>query len=219
MKIVYFGDSFSVDKEGYPGMVCDHYGAEYANYSKAGSGLDFCYLMLMDYFERNPAPDVAIVTITSNDRIYHDDHTIMISGVSTYDQKPAPRVLQKAARDYYANIHSNMSAYIKSMMFYNALAAFTLQHPTTRFIILPCFEHFPHTRIGNYVKTGPRLMNFSEMELDLMAREVGGKRTNRNNHLTHTQNETLAATIIDIIDNVYTQNVPQDYTIDLSKTY
>jgi hypothetical protein len=52
-----------------------------------------------------------------------------------------------------------------------------------------------------------------------MAREVSGKRTNRNNHLTHTQNETLAATIIDIIDNVYTQNVPQDYTIDLSKTY
>lgn len=219
MKIVYFGDSFSVDKEGYPGMVCDHYGAEYANCSKAGSGLDFCYLMLMDYFERNPAPDVAVITISSSDRVYHDDHTIMLSGVSTYDQKPAYPALQKAVIEYYSHIHSNMSAYIKSMMFYNALAAFTLQHPSTKFIILPCFEPFPHTFIGNYVATGPRLMNFSEMEPDLMAKEVSGETTDRNNHLTRTQNMTLAESIIDIIDNRYIYNTPQPYTLDLSKTY
>jgi hypothetical protein len=219
MKIVYFGDSFSVNKEGYPEMLCKHYGAEYENRSQAGSGLDFCYMMLMDYFEKNPPPDVAVITVSSSDRLYHDDYTIMVSGVSTYDQQPAPSSLRHAVKHYYTYIHSNMAAHIKLSMFYNALALFTLQHSSTKFVLLPCFDPNPWTQIGNYVVTGPRLMNFAEMEPDLMAKEVIGKTTDRNNHLTLMQNITLAATIIDIIDNKYVYNIPQSHTIDLSKTY
>jgi hypothetical protein len=219
MKIAFFGDSFSSNTEGYPGMLCKHYGAEYENRSLAGSGLDYCYLMLMDYFEKNPPPDVAVITVSSGDRLYHDDHVIVLSGVSTYDQQPAYPELQKAAIEYYSHIHSNMSVHIKSSMFCNALVAFTLQYPSTKFIILPCFRPFPWTYIGNYVSTGPRLMNFAEMEADLMAKEVNGELTNRNNHLTLKQNITLALTIIDIIDNKYVYNIPQACDIDLSKTY
>lgn len=214
MKIVFFGDSFSANVEGYPGMVCKHYDAEYANFSLPGSGLDYCYMILMDYFKRNHAPDVAIITVSSGDRLYHDDHTIMISGVSTYDQQPAPSALRHAAKYYYTHIHSDMIAHIKSAMFCDALAAFTLQHPSTKFIILPCFTPFPWTHIGNYIATMPRLINFAEMKSDLMTREPGC-----NNHLTSTQNITLATEIIDMIDNKYVYNSPQLHTIDLSKTY
>ena len=219
MKITFFGDSFSADVGGYPGILCEHYGAEYANLSLAGSGLDHCYMMLMDYFKKNPAPDVAIITVTSSDRIYHGDYVIKASGVSTYNQHPAPSAIRHAAKYYYTYIHSDMAAHIKLSMFYNALAAFTLQHLSTKFIILPCFDPNPWTNIGNYISTGPRLMNFAEMESDLMSKEVRGEVTTRNNHLTLTQNITLASTLIDIIDNKYVYNIPQAYTIDLSKTY
>ena len=120
---------------------------------------------------------------------------------------------------YYTYIHSDKAAQIKLIMFHNALAAFTLQYPKTKFIILPCFESVMYIPVGNCATTGPRLMNFAEMETELMAKETRGELTDRDNHLTRLQNQTLAETIIDIIDNKYIENSPMHVEIDLSKTY
>lgn len=218
MKIVFFGDSFSVNQEGWPGMVVEKLSCDWENYSKAGSSLDYCYMILNDYFEKNPEPDVVAITVTSSDRLYHDDHLILASGAFTYNHDPAPKEIRKAAEDYYTYLHSGMITQIRARMFYNALAMFTLQHPAVKFIILPCFEPFGNTIYGNYVATGPRLMNFSELSPDLMAKEATGETTDRNNHLTRTQNRDLAAAVVKMIDN-YTYGKTSHFDLDLYKTY
>lgn len=218
MKIVFFGDSFSVNQEGWPGMVVEQLGCDWQNYSMSGSSLDYCYMILNDYFEKNPEPDVVVITVTSSDRIYHDDHVILASGAFTYEFKPAPKEIRRAAEDYYTYLHSGMITQIRAQMFYNALSMFTLQHPKVKFIILPCFEPFGNTIHGNYVATGPRLMNFSELEPDLMAQEARGETTDRNNHLTRTQNEDLAKAVVDMINN-YSFGRVSHQNISLYTTY
>jgi hypothetical protein len=81
------------------------------------------------------------------------------------------------------------------ILFCQGLAQFSLDHPSTKFIFLPCFDSFTGSITGNYVVTGPRLMNFAEIDKEIHTREFNGEHL-RNNHMNEKFNNNLANIII-----------------------
>lgn len=196
MKIAFFGDSFSGDDAGYPNRISKHFNCIHENHSQPAAGPLHTYMKLRDRFLSNTdLPDVVIVTISHSDRLFHDTYLIRSNGAVDNNFNPAPDDFNEAVSMYYSKLFSTEGSKLMHELYCKSLAQFSLDHPTTKFIFLPCFDSFTGSILGNYAVTGPRLMNFAEIDMDIQLREFNGEHL-RNNHLNEKFNKNLANIII-----------------------
>lgn len=208
MIIAFFGDSFSHDESGYPGRISKHFNYTSENYSQpAGSPLDTYKQMCDRFSSKNKVPDVAVVTITHSDRLFHDKYLIRGNGAVNKDFTPVTENVNKAVSAYYSELFSIEGSKLMHRLFCQSLAQFSLEHASTKFIFLPCFDSFAGSTMGNYVVTGPRLMNFAEMDMDIHIREFNGEHL-RDNHMSEKFNKNLTNIIIREIER-YKYNSPK----------
>lgn len=216
-RVAVFGDSFSNGEDGWPGYVTRHYKSPYMNYSLAASSMEFTFFNLESFLKADHA-DIILITITASDRYYHPQFLIRSSDCMTLDHRPASNYIQRAAKEYYSSLWTIRNSEIKEIIMLHAFSSLTAHYPNTKFVFLPCFQHYEQNSVGNYVLMGPRLMNFSQMadEYEKEMREKG-EYVGRNNHLTKNQNDDLTEQIIDAVENHYVHNSPNTYQIDLSR--
>jgi hypothetical protein len=201
MIIAFFGDSFSHDDEGYPGQISRYFNGIHENYSTPASSPLHTYQQLQHRFSKDKkAPNVAIITLTHSDRLFHDRYLIRGSGAVDKEFNLAPQQFNDAVSTYYTELFSKEGSTLMHRMYCSALAQFSLDHPLTKFIFLPCFDSFTGSVTGNYVVTGPRIMNFAEIDLEIHMKEFNGAHL-RNNHLNDRFNKNLANIIIREIEN------------------
>jgi hypothetical protein len=204
--ILFVGDSYSANYDGWPSVIVNHYNADYINESMPGSSLNYMFSKLENQLKKN-LPDVVIITITSGDRLFHPD--MIIFGSEVHDNGTGvDKKIRKAVDQYYHYIYSSVNSDITSRIFNLAMASFTVKYPSIKFIILPCFHNWQHTACGNYVAFTPRLMEFSLRDEVAHKNEVAGIPAVRNNHLSYKQNINLANIIIEEINSYkFTNNV------------
>ena len=195
MTIAFFGDSFSKDNEGYPSRISKHFNCSIENYSQPAASALYTYQQLCKRFSANDLPDVAIITITHSDRLYHDKYLIRSNGAVDKDFNPAPTEVNDAVDIYYSKLFSTEGSKLMHDLYCKALAQFSLGYPSTKFVFLPCFDSFTGSMTGNYAVTGPRLMNYAEMDMEIHMKEFEGAHL-RNNHLNDRFNKNLANIII-----------------------
>jgi hypothetical protein len=75
MKILFLGDSYSVNYEGWPSRVVNILNAKAVNHSRAASSLNYMFTKL-DHALKYEFYDIVIATITSGDRVFHSDKII-----------------------------------------------------------------------------------------------------------------------------------------------
>ena len=195
MTIAFFGDSFSGNNEGYPNRISKHFNCDIENYSQPAASALYTYQQLCKRFSENSSPDVAVITITHSDRLYHDEYLIRGNGAVDKEFNPAPADFNNAVSTYYSKLFSIEGSKLMHDLYCKALAQFSSDHMSTKFVFLPCFDSFTGTLTGNYVVTGPRLMNYAEMDKEIHMREFEGANL-RNNHLNDRFNKNLANIII-----------------------
>jgi hypothetical protein len=193
--IAFFGDSFSKNNEGYPGRISKHFNSNIENYSQPAASALYTYQQLCKRFSVNDSPDVAVITITHSDRLFHDEYLIRSNGAVDKNFSAAPADVNDAVSAYYSKLFSVEGSKLMHDLYCKALAQFSLDHPSTKFIFLPCFDSFTGSLTGNYVVTGPRLMNFAEIDMETHIREFNGEHI-RNNHMNERFNKNLANIII-----------------------
>jgi hypothetical protein len=195
LTIAFFGDSFSNNNEGYPSRISRHFNYIHENYSQPGASPLHTYKQLQNRFSSSKKPDVAVVTITHSDRLFHEKYLIKGNGAFETNFNPAPANINEAVAMYYSELFSVEGSRLMHILFCQGLAQFSLDHPSTKFIFLPCFDSFTGSITGNYVVTGPRLMNFAEIDKEIHTREFNGEHL-RSNHMNEKFNNNLANIII-----------------------
>jgi hypothetical protein len=208
MIIAFFGDSFSYDNTGYTREISKYFNCVHENYSQPASSPLHAYQQLLNRFSKDEqVPDVAVITITHSDRLFHDKYLIRGNGAVNNDFTPVTENVNTAVSTYYSELFSIEGSKLMHRLFCQGLAQFSLEHESTKFIFLPCFDSFTGSKIGNYVVTGPRLMNFAEMDMDMHIREFNGEHV-RDNHMSEKFNKNLANIIIREIER-YKYNRPK----------
>ena len=106
MLILFVGDSYSANHEGWPSMIVDHYNADYINESMPGGSLNYMFSKL-EFQLRKQLPDIVILTITSSDRIFHPDMIIYGGGIRRNDGIEVDENIKKLIEQYYLYISNN----------------------------------------------------------------------------------------------------------------
>jgi len=213
MKILFLGDSFSCNQEGWPSRIANTLNAQSTNHSRAGSSLNYMFQKL-DHALKYEFFDVVIATITSGDRIFHRDK-IIHGGFPQYnDGTPMVGREREAVDLFYTYLWDDQNNFINDQLFQLAMTSISLMHPKTKFIFLPAFSEWKSMNVGNYAYTYLRLLEFSFLDSESQRMEVAGLPTARLNHFTKKQNDDLADQIVTII-NQYNFNSVTAYNLNL----
>ena len=213
MKILFLGDSYSVNHEGWPSRVVNILNAKAVNHSRAASSLNYMFTKL-DHALKYEFYDIVIATITSGDRVFHSDKIIHAGFPQYNDGTPITGKERKAIDLFYTYLWDSQNGCINEQIFQLAMTTISLLHPKTKFIFLPAFSEWKSSSVGNYVYTHPRLIDISFLDSESQRMEAEGLPTTRLNHLTKKQNNDLADQIITMI-NQYNFNSATLYDLNL----
>jgi hypothetical protein len=155
------------------------------------------------YFElKNNYYDAVIFAITSIDRLYHKKYILHGGFPQSYDGKPIPPEVIESLKSYYTHLYDPDLIPIGWMIACHAVVSVSLEYSKTKFIFLPAFNNeLNNIKIGNCVITSKRLLDYSMLDKKAHKAEFLGKPIERNNHLTHKQNKTLATNVINFLEN------------------
>ena len=193
--IEFYGDSFSSDSYGWPGMLAKKLSHDLINHSIAGSSITETIMLLKQHVSFG---DIVCITISEPNRLYHPDYFIYKSlkrkktsctlknPLNSRDEEVVAAVV-----NYYDLLDIKDSREIMYECQVNWLLTLTNKYVNTKFILIPAFAK-PNTFIDNYnaVITTPSLIDFWR-SIDIVKYEE--------NHFTLNQNKQIADQLYDII--------------------
>lgn len=204
MKMLVVGDSYATNYSplSWTAIIDKHFSADTFNMAKPATSFYYSFNNLSLELERNNIYDVVIFVITSTDRLYHSEYILHGGFPQHFDGKPVSKEIKRSLEFYYTYLYDNSSDAIASRIYSHALASVSLEYPNTKFIFIPAFNNdFFRLKSGNCVITSKRLLDYSMLDEKSHKLEFYGKPSERNNHLTFRQNQTLADNVINIIEN------------------
>ena len=204
MKMIVVGDSYATNYSplSWTAIVDKYFNADTFNMAKPATSFYYSFNNLSLELERNNIYDVVIFVITSTDRLYHSEYILHGGFPQHFDGKPVSKAIKRSIESYYTYLYDVASNDIACKIYMHALTSLSLEYPNTKFIFIPAFNNINFRfKNGNCVITDKRLLDYSMLDVVAHQMEFLGKPIERNNHLTYRQNQTLAETIIKIIEN------------------